>query len=173
MKTLLLTLSLFIATALGLSAKTVKFPDKDPAFSVTVPDDWTDKVNKDGNLELKAGDGSSAGFFIQKIDARTEEEAKTYLKEIIKTINLGDAKDAKVSESKETTTPTGMKMFEITCTGPAAGIEMFYLAVGFSPKKESWFALLDIETAADAKTYEKKMGEILNSITPTSGGNAN
>jgi hypothetical protein len=173
MKTLLLPVSLFIATSLSLSAKTVKFPEKDPAFSITVPNDWTDKVDKDGDLECEAGDGSSAGFLIQKMDAKTEEEAKTYLNVMIKAAYHGDAKDAKVSESKERTTPTGVKMFGIIYTGPAEGIEMSYMAVAFSPKRETWFALLDIEPAAAAKTHERT-GVILNSITPTSvarGGN--
>ena len=169
MKTLLLPVSLFIATSLSLSAKTVKFPEKDPAFSVTVPNDWTDTVNKDGDLECKAGGGSSVGFFIQKIDGKTAEEAKTYLNATIKAIYHGDFKEAKLGESKETTTPTGVKMFGITATGPAEGIEMFYMAVAFSPKKETWFVLLDIEPAADAKA-RKVTGEILNSITPASGG---
>lgn len=168
MKTLLLSVSLFIASSLGLSAKTVKFPEKDPAFSVTLPNDWTAEVNKDGNLEGKAGGGSQVGFLLQKLDGKAEEEAKTYLKGIINTIMLGDAKDARISEIKETTTPSGVKLFAITCTGPAAGIEMFYSATAFSPKKETWFAVVTLETAADAKSAEKVMSEILNSLTPAS-----
>jgi hypothetical protein len=167
MKNLLLPVCLFIATSLSLGAKTVKFPEKDPDFTLSVPKDWTDELNKDGDLECHAGGGSSAGFFIQKISAKTKEEAKTYLTEIIKTIYRGDTKDAKMGESKETTTPTGVTMFGITATGPTEGIEMFYMAVAFSPKQGTWFALLDIESAADSKTSLKVTGEVLNSITPT------
>lgn len=169
MKNLLLPICLFVATSVSLGAKTVKFPEKDPAFGVTIPNDWTDTVDKDGDLECKAGGGSSGGFFIQKIGVKTAEEARIYLNEIIKTIYRGDVKDAKMGESKDTTTPTGVKMFGITANGPAEGIEMFYMAVAFSPKKETWFVLLDIEPAADAKA-RKVTGEILNSITPASGG---
>jgi hypothetical protein len=73
MKTLLLSVSLLIATYPGLGAKTVKFPEKDPAFSITLPDDWIVKTDRDGNLDCKAGDGSRLSFLIQRLDAKTEE----------------------------------------------------------------------------------------------------
>ena len=41
MKTLILSASLLIATSLSLSAKTIKYPEKNPAFNITLPDDWT------------------------------------------------------------------------------------------------------------------------------------
>jgi hypothetical protein len=78
MKTLLLSICLFIGTYSGLEAKTVRFPEKDPAFSVTVPDDWTVTVSSEGNLDCKAGDGSGLAFLIQKLEAKTEEEMKAF-----------------------------------------------------------------------------------------------
>ena len=57
MKTLLILVSLLIATSLSLSAKTLKFPEKDPAFSITLPDGWTAVPDKDGNLDCQSGDG--------------------------------------------------------------------------------------------------------------------
>jgi hypothetical protein len=50
MKTPLILASLLIATSLSLSAKTFKFPEKDPAFSITLPDGWTAVPDKDGTL---------------------------------------------------------------------------------------------------------------------------
>jgi hypothetical protein len=97
---------------------------------------------------------------------------KAYLQSIVKTMDLGDPKTSKVSEIKETTTPNDVKLFGINCTGPAIGVEMFYSATAFSPKKGTYFAILDTETAAEAKAHEKVMSEILNSIKPISGANA-
>jgi hypothetical protein len=172
MKTLLLSVSLFIGTFAGLQAKTTKFPEKDPAFSVTFPDDWTVAVDSEANLKCKAADGSGVWFIIQKLDAKTEEETKVFLQQIVKTVDLGDAKTAKVSEIKETTTAKGVKLFAITSTNTTSGVEMVYSDTAFAPKKGIYFGLLNIDTAADAKAHEKQITEILNSITPISGDGA-
>ena len=71
MKTLILLASLLIATSLSLSARTIKYPEKNPAFSITLPDDWTVKPNSDGSLKREAGDGSKYNFLIQALDAKT------------------------------------------------------------------------------------------------------
>ena len=172
MKTLLVSVCLFIGIVSGLQAKTAKFPEKDPAFSVTFPDDWTVKVDREGNLSCKMGDGSSLSFIIQKLDAKTEEEMKAFLQDIVKSLNLGDAKTAKVSEIKETTTPKGMKLFAITSTNTTLGVEMVYSDTAFAPRIGTYFGLLNIDRGAEAKAHEKQITEILNSITPISGEGA-
>jgi hypothetical protein len=172
MKTLLLSVSLFIGTFAGLQAKTTKFPQQDPAFSVTFPDDWTVTVDSEANLNFKAGDGSRIAFLIQKLDAKTEEEMKAFLLQIVKTLDLGDAKTAKVSEIKETTTPKGVKLFAISSANTTSGVEMIYSETAFVPRKGMYFGLLNIETAAEAKGHEQQITEIINSITPISDDGA-
>ncbi len=78
MKTLpILAASLLIATSLGLSAKTIKYPEKEPAFSITIPDDWTAKPDKDGNLDCEAGDGSKFSFSIVPTEEMNEQGRRT------------------------------------------------------------------------------------------------
>jgi hypothetical protein len=172
MKTLLVSVCLFIAIFSGLQAKTTKFPEKDPAFSVTFPDDWTVTLSREGNLNCKAGEGSGIDFLIQKLDAQTDDEVKVFLPQIVKTLDLGDAKTAKVSEIKETTTPKGVKLFAISSANTASGVEMIYLETAFVPRKGMYFGLLNMETAAEAKAHEQQITEIINSITPVSDDGA-
>ena len=169
MKTLLLSISWLIWTCSDLQAKTATFPEKDPAFSVDVPDNWTVKVDREGNLSCEAGDGSRFSVIIQKLDAKTEEEMKAFLQRIVRSLDMGDAKTAKVSEIKETTTPKGIKLFAITSTNTAVGVEMIYSDTAFAPRKGMYFGLLNAELAEKAKAHEKQTTEILNSITPISG----
>ena len=129
-------------------------------------------VDFEGNLNCKAGDGSSLSFIIQKLDAKTEEEMKAFLQHIVKSLDLGDAKTAKVSEIKETTTPKGMKLFAITSTNTTSGVEMICSDTAFAPRKGGYFGLLNVETAAEGRAHEKQITDILNSITPVSGEGA-
>jgi len=77
---LLLAATLFLATALNLKAKTIKYPEKDPAFSITLPDYWTTKPGQDGGLDCKAGDGSKFYFSIVPFeDVNTEADVKAVL----------------------------------------------------------------------------------------------
>jgi hypothetical protein len=172
MKTLLLSVSLFVGILSSSEAGTATFPEKDPAFTVTYPDDWTVKVDSEGNLNFKAGARSGPSFLIQKLDAKTEEEVTVFLQRIVKSLDLGDAKTAKVSEIKETTTPKGVKLRAITSANTAMGVEMIYSDTAFAPKKGVYFGLLNVGFAADLKAQEKEITEVLNSITPVSGEDA-
>jgi hypothetical protein len=97
---------------------------------------------------------------------------KAYLQRIVRTLDLGDPKDSKVGEINETTMATDVKLFGINATNTTIGVDMIYSAAAFAPKKGAYFALLGVETVAGHKAHENMMGEILNSITPIAGGNA-
>ena len=163
MKALLLSASLFVATVVGLDAKTVRHPEKDPTFTITLPDDWSAAPDQEGNLVCKAGDGSTFGFSIQKMPAKTEEEMKAYFLSIVQEI-FGDPEPLKVSEIKERTTPNGVTLFAITRTGPLIGVEMSYSTTAFSPKKGIWLGAPIVDTPEVTKAHEKAMNDIWNSI---------
>jgi len=169
MKALLFSVSLFVATFAGLEAKTVKHPEKDPAFTITFPDDWSVAPDREGNLRCKAGNGSNFAFSIQKLPAKTEKEIKAYLRKIVQGI-FGDP-TSKIEELKERTTSNDVRLFAITCRGPIMGQEMFYSVTAFSPEEGTWFGIPIVHSAEVIKAHEKVMNEIWNSIKFVSDAN--
>lgn len=174
MKTLLiLTASLLIATPLSLNAKTIKYPEKNPAFSITLPDGWTAKPDKDGNLDCEAGDDSKFSFSIisAKEMNKGEEELKTYLPTLAKTMGDGaEIKDLKVGEIKEMTNGNGVKFFGLNANGPSSGVEMIISLAAFAPKKDTYFIIMAAAEASVDKAHDKDMGAIINSISPLMSG---
>ena len=173
MKTLLvLTASLLIATSLSLSAKTIKYPEKDPSFSITLPDDWTAKPDKDGNLDCEAGDGSKFSFsIISSKNITRDEELKAYLPKLAETMGDGaKLKDLKVGEVKEMTTANKVKLIGLNAHGKNEGIDMVISLAAFAPTKGNYFVIMGAESVEVDKAHDKDMGVIINSITPTAGG---
>jgi hypothetical protein len=169
MKTLSIAVSLLIAVSCSLEGKTVKFPEKDPAFSLTLPDDWTTTPKNDG-LECQAGDGSKYSFLIQSFDAKSDDEVKTNLPKLIQAMaNNPDLKDFKPMEDVAEMAMAKMKLFIANGIGSAGGTKMIFTAVAFAPKNGTYFSVISAEAEAVDQAHDKVMGEIMGSITPTSG----
>jgi hypothetical protein len=180
-KTWILSVSLFIGISGAAGAKTVTFPEKDPAFSVTLPAGWTAELDPLGNLSCKAGGGSWLKFSIGKLFAKNDEEMKAYLQGITKPSNTAitspdrirreiDIKTFDVSEIKETTTPNHLKLFRITWSSRFREILMFHSTTAFSPEKGSWFAVDYSEWEQEVNPVENwgVVSKILESIRPIS-----
>ena len=171
MKTPLILASLLIATSLSLDAKTIKYPEKDPAFSITLPDGWTTKPDKDGNLDCVAGDGSKFSFLIMDSkNVTTDDELKSYLPELARTMGENLLKDVKVGDIKEMTNANKVKLMGLNAPGQTEGIPMVISLAGFAPTKGNYFVIMGAESAEVDKAHDKDMGGILNSITPTMSG---
>lgn len=169
-----LAASLLIATSLSLSAKTIKYPEKDPAFSITLPDGWTAKPDKDGNLDCVAGDGSKFSFsIIASKNITSDDELKAYLPKLAETMGeSAKLQDLKVGEVKEMTTAHKVKLMGLDAHGQTEGIAMVITLAGFAPTKGNYFVFMSAESAEVDKAHGKDMGGIINSITPTMSGNA-
>jgi hypothetical protein len=169
MRTPLILASFLIATSLSLSAKTFKFPENDPAFSITLPEGWTAVADKDGNLDCQSGDGSKFSFSI--IDSKnitTDEELKAYLPKLAETMGEGaQLKDLKVGDVKEMTTANKVKLMGLNAHGQAEGVAMVISLAGFAPAKGNYFVVMAAESVEVDKAHDKDMGGIFNSITPT------
>jgi hypothetical protein len=173
MKTsLILAASLLLAASLGLQAKTIKYPEKDSAFSITLPDGWTATPDKDGNLDCQSGDGSKFSFsIIASTNITTDEELKTYLPKLAQTMAEGaKLKDLKVGDLKEMTTPNKVKLMGLNANGQTDGVDMVISLAGFATKG-NYFVLMAAESVEVDKAHDKDMGAIINSISPIMGGN--
>jgi hypothetical protein len=169
MKTsLLLTATLLLATAFGLQAKTLKYPEKNPAFSITLPDDWTAKPDKDGNLDCEAGDGSKFSFsIVPSMDVNTEADLKAFLPKLAQGMADGaKIENVKVGNIGEMTTSKKVKLFGLNANGATSGTDMVITLAAFAPKKDTYFVIMSVAPSEVDKAHGKMMGEIIDSITP-------
>ena len=165
---LLLAATLLLATALNLNAKTIKYPEKDPAFSITLPDDWTAKPDKDGNLDCEAGDGSKFSFsIVPSKEINTEADLKAFLPKLAQGMADGaKIENVKVGDVGEMTTAKKVKLFGLNAKGPTSGVDMVITLAAFAPKKDTYFVIMSVDPSDVDKAHGKVMGEIIDSITP-------
>jgi hypothetical protein len=170
MKALLILVPvLYIAGS--LNAKTIRYPEQDTVFTITLPDDWTTELNDAGSLHCEAGDGSTFSFLITTPSeaVRSDSEMKAYLPKFARNFVL----DARVGEIKETTTAQKLKLFAIAVSmgeTEKGGGETVLSLTAFAPKKGAYFIILAANKADLTKTHAKTIDEIINSITPAPGG---
>ncbi len=164
-----------LVTSVGLSAKTIKFPEADPAFSFTLPEGWTSSVDSKGSLDCVAGNGSKYIFSVVDAEAlpelSTEAPVKGYLPKLAKT--MGDAANItnlKVSDVQEMTTEKKVKVFGLDGKGTASGVEMDISLGGFASDEGHYFIVMGVNSAEADNAHGKEMNEIFSSITPEADG---
>jgi hypothetical protein len=163
MKIVVLSALIGIATSLGLDAKTVQWPEKNPLFSVTIPDSWTCKLIRDGDLECNA-DEPGLGFQVIPKKWEDEEEMKAMLPSIGEKIG-SKLKDMKIGKVQEMTTSGNMKLLRIDVAGTSNGVELTLWLAAFKTANKPYIMM----TGALAKVrpeHQKTIAQILNSIAP-------
>lgn len=169
MKTFILSVSLFFAIASGLGAGTIKFPEKDPVFSFTLPDGWTTEPSgKSGSgLECKAPGRPSYSFRLGPIPPKTEKDVKTGIAELLPTLENSDLKDFKVGKVEQMTVGK-MKVFVIKATALLASDPIILRLMAFAPKKGTYFTTLSMVGEKVDAAHLDVMNEILGSVKPIS-----
>lgn len=163
MKIVVLSALIGIATSPGLAAKTVQWPEKNPLFSVTIPDSWTCKLIRDGDLECNA-DEPGLGFQVIPKKWEDEEEMKAMLPSIGEKIGSG-LKDKQIGKVQEMTTSGNMKLLRLDVAGSSNGVELILWLAAFKTADKPYIMM----TGALAKVrpqHEKTIAQILNSIAP-------
>ena len=171
MKTLITLLAAcLIATSPSLRAETIKFPEKDPAFSFTLPDGWKATLNKKGDLECSVDGRSKFPIFkIIRIGTLTDEKMKDAMPKFMKIYGQSSGiENLLVSDLKETANAKKVKFLRMNGSGPTSEIEMGLAILAFAPRKDTYFLIMSGALASD-KTHEQAIGEIVKSITPISG----
>jgi hypothetical protein len=157
--------SLFLAPALSLQAKTVKFPADDPAFSFNLPDGWTTETGKDGRLYCTAGDGSDFKIgFVTSPGVKSENDAKELLPKILKGMS-----DAMKGENYKTDEVKTGKMGDVSLIGMEGhctvdGTEMALNALVFSLTPGHYFSIVGAASKEVDKAHDKDMNGIISSI---------
>lgn len=164
---LLLSLCFTMAAALpGHAGEPIKFPAKDPAFTVELPDGWTSKPDKDGNLDCSPG-GDSA--FFMTILALPDVRTTADLKVILPTVAKSMAEGAKLKEFELGDTDSDKNGNDIAFTGirgdgKVDGVDFVVLVHAFEAKKGKFFALMTAAPEKDDSKYEADYDAITASI---------
>lgn len=167
MKAIILSGTLLCAVVSGIQAKTIQFPEKDPVFSFTLPDDWTTKPSGNGGLECTAGDDSHYHFLLRPIPPKTEKEVKTGLLELLPTLENPSLKDFKVGEVEEVMAGN-MKVIVGKATATLGGSPVLLTARAFSPRKGIYFAIMNMDFEKRERAHLDVMREILSSVKSVS-----
>jgi hypothetical protein len=163
--TLLAAGCFFLAPALSLQAKTVKFPADDPAFSFSLPDGWTTETGEDGRLYCTAGDGSEFKIgFVASPGVKNADDAKELLPKILK--GMSDAMKCegyKASEAKSGKIGD-LSFIAMEGHGTVSGTEMVLNAFIFSLTPGHYFSIVGASSKEVDEAHNKDMSVIIGSI---------
>jgi hypothetical protein len=156
---------LFLAPAISLQAKTVKFPADDPAFSFTLPDGWTTETGKDGRLYCTAGDGSEFKVgFVASPGVKSDGDAKELLPKILQ--GMSDAMKCENYKASEAQTGKmgAISFIAMEGHGTVSGTEMVLNAFIFSLTPGHYFSIVGASSKAVDEAHTKDMSGIIGSI---------
>ena len=143
-----------------LEAKTLKFPQKHPEFSVTFPSDWKAEITSAGIISAQPK-GAAYAISIFPVQATTAQGAiDETLKEVEKRFS-----NIKSNDPSEFKNASGLTFLESDITAKDKGSPRALAIVAFSMDKESYFALFQAGTPEADKQYTQDVVTIVNSIT--------
>ncbi|HYJ06281.1 MAG TPA: hypothetical protein VEX43_14195 [Chthoniobacterales bacterium] len=157
-----------VAIALGLAtpllhAKKVEFPADDPAFTFTMPDDWTTETGKDGRVYCTAPAGFKIGI-IASPGVSDADDARKLLTTVLK--GMADAMKCENYKSEEAKTNELGKLSLVSRHGQckSEGIEMALNAAVFALEPGKYFTIVGAAPEKVDKAHRKEMSELIRSI---------
>jgi hypothetical protein len=155
--------ALLLTTPL-LHAEKVEFPVDDPAFSFTLPDDWTTETGKDGRIYCTAPDGFKIGIIASPGVSDTDDARK-----LLPTVLKGMADAIKCENYKAGEVKTGemgkLSLASIHAQCKSDGTEMALNALVFSLEAGKYFTIVGAAPAILDKAHDKDMNQLIKSIT--------
>jgi len=140
-------------------AKTLKFPQKHPEFSVTFPNDWKAEITSAGIISAQPK-GAAYAISIFPVQANTAQGA---IDETMKEVERRFS-NIKANDPVEFKSGSGVKMLESDILAKDKGSPRALAIVAFSFGKENYFALFQAGTPEADKQYTDAVVSIVNSI---------
>ena len=161
-KTIALVLALTVLFPWGSEAKTLKFPQKHPEFSVTFPNDWKAEITDAGIITAQPK-GAAYAISIFPVQATTARGAiEETLKEVEKRFN-----DIKQGDPVDFSNDNGIKFLERDLTAKDKNSPRALAIVAFTIDRTNYFALFQAGTPEADKQYTQDVIGIVKSITST------
>jgi hypothetical protein len=162
MKALLLrAVIVLIATSVQLEAKTIRYPQKGAMFRITIPDDWSATLEKDGSLKCVPPNRSKYVSVFPSANFKTKAELKAQLPAIAKD-SAADAniKDLKLGGIKELSGK--LTLLSINASGTSQGNKIVFTLLAFAPNKNNTFTVIALEPRT---AHDSAIAAIINSIS--------
>jgi hypothetical protein len=166
--TLLTVTGLFFGAFSTADARPIKFPKEEPTFSLTLPEKWTSKTDKDGNLDCDPEDDSGYYFGVLLLEGITDKGA---LKELLPAVAKKMAAGAKIKNLELGDIETSKNDHKVSFTGRSAegksdGVKFVIVLHAFEPQKGKFYAIMTIGTKEADTKHEKAYEAIYSSIQP-------
>ena len=156
---------LFLAASSRLDAEQIKHPQSDPAFTITIPSDWTAKWDEKGNLSCKSADGGERFSIIPVGKGKDWEYLKDYLPGLARKSGQDwKFQDQKDTELEEPTTPRKVKVLKISTHGMREGAKTVIKIAAFKVAAEKVFVVLSM--GPDNGKFPAKVDAAIASVTP-------
>ena len=160
-----LALAVVLGTALitPVFAKTIEFPEKDPAFTFTIPESWTTEPGKDGRIYCTAEDGFKIGV-VSSPGVKNAEDAKELLPKILQ--GMADAMKCEDYKPGNVHARELRNMWMSVMQGrcKSEGTDMSLNALVFSLSPGKYFSLVGAAPTVLDKAHDKDMNELIRSI---------
>jgi hypothetical protein len=161
LKTIALVLALTVLFPWGSDAKTLKFPQKHPEFSVAFPNDWKAEITDAGIISAQPK-GAAYAISIFPVLATTARGAiEETLKEVEKRFT-----DVKQGDPVDFSNENGIKFLERDLTAKDKNSPRALGIVAFTVDKATYFALFQAGTPEADKQYTQDVVAIVKSIAP-------
>jgi hypothetical protein len=160
-KAIALCLALTVLLPWVSKAKTLKFPQKHPEFSVVFPNDWKAEITDAGIISAQPK-GAAYAISIFPVLATTARGAiEETLKEVEKRFT-----DVKQGDPVDFSNENGIKFLERDLTAKDKNSPRALGIVAFTVDKETYFALFQAGTPEADKQYTQDVVAIVKSIAP-------
>jgi hypothetical protein len=159
-KAIVLVVALAVLSPGGAKAKTLKFPQKHPEFSVTFPNDWKAEITDAGIISAQPK-GAAYAISIFPVLATTARGAiEETLKEVEKRFT-----DIKQGDPVDFSNENGIKFLERDLTAKDKNSPRALAIVAFTVDKATYYALFQAGTPEADKQYTQDVVAIVKSIT--------
>jgi hypothetical protein len=164
----ILTIAL-LAASTRLNAAQIKHPKNNPAFTITISDDWKAHWDQKGNLSCSNADGSEHFSIIPVGENKTWEYLKDYLPRMARQSGQDwNFQDLKVAELEETATPRKLALLRISTHGTRKGAKTIIKIAAIKLKAEKFFVVLSM--GPDNEKFRSKVDAAIASVTPLAAG---
>jgi hypothetical protein len=158
-----------LAVSTRLDAAQIKHPKSNPAFTITISDDWKAHWDQKGNLSCANADGAEYLSIIPVGENKTWEYLKDYLPRMARKSGQDwNFQDLKVAELEETTTPRKLGLLRISTHGTRKGAKTIIKIVAFKLNAEKFFVVLSM--GPDDEKFRAKVDAAIASVTPLAAG---